>query len=153
MTEELMTTPSQKVPEALDQSLEDDQLSENEDDEEKHFSMLMESSGASNVFEESVLVFYSLLRTLHCKKCFIFTHYISTSTNSLLFISAQVSFAACGLYSGKMSLTSCPTLRSSWPVSHIKSKRHDKRGRRWRAPSGGDMLCSIKWEWIVSSTI
>ncbi len=63
-----MTTASQKVPEALDRSSGDDQLSENEDDEERHFSMLMESLGASNVFEESVLVFYSLLCTLHCKK-------------------------------------------------------------------------------------
>uniref|UniRef100_A0A9J7YSM6 Calcium release activated channel regulator 2Ab n=1 Tax=Cyprinus carpio carpio TaxID=630221 RepID=A0A9J7YSM6_CYPCA len=30
----------------------DEQLSENEDDEERHFSMLMESLGASNVFED-----------------------------------------------------------------------------------------------------
>ncbi|XP_016410564.1 EF-hand calcium-binding domain-containing protein 4B-like [Sinocyclocheilus rhinocerous] len=52
MTEELMTTSSQIVPEALDQSSGDEQLSENEDDEERHFSMLMESLGASNVFED-----------------------------------------------------------------------------------------------------
>ncbi|XP_016115427.1 EF-hand calcium-binding domain-containing protein 4B-like, partial [Sinocyclocheilus grahami] len=53
MTEELMTAPSQKAPEALDQSSGDEQLSENEDDddEERHFCMLMESLGASNVFE------------------------------------------------------------------------------------------------------
>lgn len=81
-----MTTPSKKVPEALDQSSGDEQLSENEDDEERHFSMLMESLGASNVFEESLQI----------------------------------------------------------KVSHIKSKRRDKSGRRWRASSGGDMLCSIK---------
>ncbi len=62
-----MTIPSQKVPEALDQSSGDKPLSEDEDDEERHFSMLMESLGACNVFEESVLVFYSLLCTLHCK--------------------------------------------------------------------------------------
>ncbi len=67
MMEELLTIPSQKVPEALDQSSGDKPLSEDEDDEERHFSMLMESLGASNVFEESVLVFYSLLCTLHCK--------------------------------------------------------------------------------------
>ncbi len=131
MTEELMTTPSQKVPEALDQSSGDEQLSENEDDEERHFSMLMESSGASNVFEESVLMFYTLFCTLRYKNAL---HLM------LYFISARVRFAACGLDSGKMSLTSCPTLKNSWPVSHIKSKRHDKRGRRWRAPSGGDMV-------------
>lgn len=88
MTEERMTTPSQKVPEALDQSSADEQLSENEDNEETHFSMLMERFGASNVFEESVLVFYSLLCTLHCKKCFTFMLYIASSTNSFLFISA-----------------------------------------------------------------
>ncbi|RXN02346.1 ras and EF-hand domain-containing-like protein [Labeo rohita] len=52
MTEELINTPSQKVPEALDQSSGDEELSENEDDEERHFSMLMESLGASNVFQE-----------------------------------------------------------------------------------------------------
>ncbi|XP_016100441.1 EF-hand calcium-binding domain-containing protein 4B-like [Sinocyclocheilus grahami] len=52
MTEELMTASSQIVPEALDQSSGDEQLSENEDDEERHFSMLMESLGASNVFED-----------------------------------------------------------------------------------------------------
>ncbi|XP_016419618.1 EF-hand calcium-binding domain-containing protein 4B-like, partial [Sinocyclocheilus rhinocerous] len=52
MTEELMTAPSQKAPEALDQSSGDEQLSENEDDEERHFCMLMESLGASNVFDD-----------------------------------------------------------------------------------------------------
>ncbi|XP_036419683.1 ras and EF-hand domain-containing protein homolog isoform X2 [Colossoma macropomum] len=39
----------QKVPEALYQ---DEPQAEKEDDEEKHFSMLMESLGASNVFED-----------------------------------------------------------------------------------------------------
>ncbi|XP_052410172.1 EF-hand calcium-binding domain-containing protein 4B isoform X2 [Carassius gibelio] len=39
-------------PEALDQSSGNEQLSENKDDEERHFSMLMESLGASNVFED-----------------------------------------------------------------------------------------------------
>ncbi|RXN19689.1 ras and EF-hand domain-containing-like protein [Labeo rohita] len=52
MTEELINTPSQKLPEALDQSSGDEELSENEDDEERHFSMLMESLGASNVFQD-----------------------------------------------------------------------------------------------------
>ncbi|XP_073694763.1 EF-hand calcium-binding domain-containing protein 4B [Garra rufa] len=52
MTEELMITPSQKVPEALDQSSGDEELSENENDEERHFSKLMESFGASNVFQD-----------------------------------------------------------------------------------------------------
>uniref|UniRef100_A0A8C2Q478 Ras and EF-hand domain-containing protein-like n=1 Tax=Cyprinus carpio TaxID=7962 RepID=A0A8C2Q478_CYPCA len=52
MSEELMTASSQIVPEALDQRSGDEQLSENEDDEERHFSMLMESLGASNVFED-----------------------------------------------------------------------------------------------------
>uniref|UniRef100_A0A8C2GHW7 EF-hand domain-containing protein n=1 Tax=Cyprinus carpio TaxID=7962 RepID=A0A8C2GHW7_CYPCA len=37
---------------ALDQSSGDEQLSENEDDEERHFSMLMEILGVSNVFED-----------------------------------------------------------------------------------------------------
>uniref|UniRef100_A0A672JRA0 EF-hand domain-containing protein n=1 Tax=Sinocyclocheilus grahami TaxID=75366 RepID=A0A672JRA0_SINGR len=40
------------APEALDQSSGDEQLSENEDDEERHVCMLMESLGASNVFED-----------------------------------------------------------------------------------------------------
>lgn len=53
MTEELTTTPSQKAPEAAGQSSEDEQVMKTmEDDEEKHFSMLMESLGASNVFED-----------------------------------------------------------------------------------------------------
>ncbi|KTG06194.1 hypothetical protein cypCar_00018025 [Cyprinus carpio] len=56
MTEELMTAPSQKAPEALDQSSGDEQLSENEDDEERHFSMMMESLGVSNVFEETLKI-------------------------------------------------------------------------------------------------
>lgn len=44
---------------APSQSSGDEELSGNEDDEERHFSMLMESLGASNVFEESVLMFYT----------------------------------------------------------------------------------------------
>ncbi|XP_056311075.1 LOW QUALITY PROTEIN: EF-hand calcium-binding domain-containing protein 4B [Danio aesculapii] len=53
MTEELITKPSQKAPEAAGQSSEDEQLIKTmEDDEERHFSMLMESLGASNVFED-----------------------------------------------------------------------------------------------------
>ncbi|XP_043093874.1 EF-hand calcium-binding domain-containing protein 4B [Puntigrus tetrazona] len=51
-TEELMTTPSHKDREAPGRSSGDKEQSENEDDEETHFSMLMESLGASNVFEE-----------------------------------------------------------------------------------------------------
>lgn len=81
MTEELMTTPFQKVPEALDQSSGDEQLSENEDDEEGHFSMLMESLGASNVFEESVLMFYTLLCTLHYKNA-LHLHFFLTVFSS-----------------------------------------------------------------------
>ncbi|XP_059366911.1 EF-hand calcium-binding domain-containing protein 4B [Carassius carassius] len=52
MSEELMSTSSQIVPEALDQSSGNEVMSENKDDEERHFSMLMESLGASNVFED-----------------------------------------------------------------------------------------------------
>ncbi|XP_059366453.1 EF-hand calcium-binding domain-containing protein 4B-like [Carassius carassius] len=52
MSEELMSTSSQIVPEALDQSSGNEQMSENKNDEERHFSMLMESLGAGNVFEE-----------------------------------------------------------------------------------------------------
>ncbi|KAK2892890.1 hypothetical protein Q8A67_012878 [Cirrhinus molitorella] len=52
MTDELITTTSQKVPEVLDQSSGDEELSENENNEERHFSMLMESLGASNVFQD-----------------------------------------------------------------------------------------------------
>lgn len=81
-----MTASSQIVPEALDQRSGDEQLSENEDDEERHFSMLMESLGASNVFEELVLVFHSLLCTLHCKKnalhlCFILLQVLTVSSS------------------------------------------------------------------------
>ncbi|XP_056113539.1 EF-hand calcium-binding domain-containing protein 4B-like [Rhinichthys klamathensis goyatoka] len=43
-TEELMNTPSQ--------SSGDEELSGKEDDEERHFSLLMESLGASNMFED-----------------------------------------------------------------------------------------------------
>lgn len=56
-----MTAPSQKAPEAPDQSSGDKPLSEKEDDEERHFCMLMGSLGVSDVFEESLLVFYTLL--------------------------------------------------------------------------------------------
>uniref|UniRef100_A0A671Q5B8 EF-hand calcium-binding domain-containing protein 4B-like n=1 Tax=Sinocyclocheilus anshuiensis TaxID=1608454 RepID=A0A671Q5B8_9TELE len=40
----------------------DEQLSENEDDEERHFCMLMESLGASNVFEDEVRSLWAQLR-------------------------------------------------------------------------------------------
>lgn len=57
-----------------------------------------------------------------------------------LFDSARVRSAVYGLSSGKMNLTSCLTLRSFWLVSHIKSKMHNKRGKRLRAYLRGDML-------------
>uniref|UniRef100_A0A672JR35 EF-hand domain-containing protein n=1 Tax=Sinocyclocheilus grahami TaxID=75366 RepID=A0A672JR35_SINGR len=40
----------------------DEQLSENEDDEERHVCMLMESLGASNVFEDEVRSLWAQLR-------------------------------------------------------------------------------------------
>ncbi|XP_055047293.2 EF-hand calcium-binding domain-containing protein 4B [Misgurnus anguillicaudatus] len=52
ITEDLFLTPSQNVPEDLHESQWDECFSENEDDEERHFSMLIESLGASNVFED-----------------------------------------------------------------------------------------------------
>ncbi|XP_051977191.1 EF-hand calcium-binding domain-containing protein 4B-like [Xyrauchen texanus] len=53
-TEDLMAAASQKIPEALQQNPCDERLSGNEDkdEEERHFSMLMESLGASIVFED-----------------------------------------------------------------------------------------------------
>lgn len=54
MADDLILSPSQNVSGDLHQSQWDECLSENEDEEERHFSMLMESLGASNVFEESV---------------------------------------------------------------------------------------------------
>lgn len=43
---------SQKSPEMLYESQWEERLSRGEDEEEKHFCMLMENLGASNIFEE-----------------------------------------------------------------------------------------------------
>jgi len=48
------------------QSSGDEEQSWKEDDEERHFSVLMESLGASNIFEELVLMFYHC--AWHCNK-------------------------------------------------------------------------------------
>ncbi|XP_030649971.1 ras and EF-hand domain-containing protein homolog [Chanos chanos] len=51
-TDESVAALSPKVLEALYESQWDEELTGNEDEEERHFSMLMESLGASNVFED-----------------------------------------------------------------------------------------------------
>lgn len=43
---------SRQTPEVLYESQWEEVLSGGEDDEEKHFCMLMENLGASNIFEE-----------------------------------------------------------------------------------------------------
>ena len=45
-------SPCETAVETLYQSQWEEQLAGSEDDEEKHFCMLMDSLGASNVFEE-----------------------------------------------------------------------------------------------------
>lgn len=57
MTEDLILSPSQNVSGDLHQSQWDEFESGNEDEEERHFSMLMDS----NVFEESVSMFCLVL--------------------------------------------------------------------------------------------
>lgn len=47
-------SPCETAAETLYQSQWEEQLAGSEDDEEKHFCMLMDSLGASNVFEEWV---------------------------------------------------------------------------------------------------
>lgn len=47
-----MSVSVQCPPESLYQSQWEERLSRGEDEEEKHFCMLMENLGASNVFEE-----------------------------------------------------------------------------------------------------
>lgn len=70
---------------------------------------------------------------------------------SFSFSPVQVRCAVCGPSSDEMSLTSWPTLRSSLPGSHTRSRKLTRIRRRWRAPSRGEMkhLWHSLWERTV----
>lgn len=71
---------NQGPPDSLYQTQWEERLMGSEDEEERHFCMLMESLGASNVFEEWVFVF---LFDIHIMQSFV---HPSTMPSNDLFV-------------------------------------------------------------------
>ncbi|XP_051547661.1 EF-hand calcium-binding domain-containing protein 4B [Myxocyprinus asiaticus] len=86
-TEDLMAAASQQIPEALQQNPCDELLSGNEDmdEEERHFSMLMESLGASIVFEDlnEVRSLWAQLRKDEPHRLSNFEEFLARVTNQI----------------------------------------------------------------------
>lgn len=121
--------PVLKTKEALYQSQWEAKLSGDEDEEERHFCMLLESLGAINVFEEWVM---PIDVKIHFNR-------LTAGCPPFLLFPVQVRYRIFGPSSDEMSHTFCPILRSFWREWQCKLKKRTRRRRRWRVLYRGDL--------------